>query len=74
LRVGDQVTVRIDNNRRKQTEAHHTATHLLQAALRNALGEHVHQAGSYVGPDRLRFDFTHFEGIGLERLQDIEAV
>ncbi len=74
LRVGDQVMVRIDNNRRKQTEAHHTATHLLQAALRNALGEHVHQAGSYVGPDRLRFDFTHFEGIGLERLQDIEAV
>ena len=74
LGVGDQVTVRIDANRRNQTEAHHTATHLLQAALRNALGEHVHQAGSYVGPDRLRFDFTHFEGIGLERLQDIEAV
>ncbi|HDP35796.1 MAG TPA: alanine--tRNA ligase [Candidatus Hydrogenedentes bacterium] len=74
LKVGDRVTARVDAERRKQTEAHHTATHLLQAALRNALGEHVHQAGSYVGPDRLRFDFTHFEGIGLERLQDIEAV
>lgn len=72
LHVGDQVTAQVDEERRRQTENHHTATHLLQAALRNALGEHVHQAGSYVGPDRLRFDFTHFEGIGLERLQDIE--
>ena len=72
LRVGEQVTARVDEDRRRHTENHHTATHLLQAALRNALGEHVHQAGSYVGPDRLRFDFTHFEGIGLERLQDIE--
>lgn len=72
LRVGDEVTARIDEERRRQTENHHTATHLLQAVLRNTLGEHVHQAGSYVGPDRLRFDFTHFEGIDLERLQDIE--
>ncbi len=72
LRIGDQVTARVDAERRRRTECHHTATHLLQAALRDALGEHVHQAGSYVGPDRLRFDFTHFEGIGLERLQDIE--
>lgn len=72
LHAGELITARVDEDRRRKTENHHTATHLLQAALRNALGEHVHQAGSYVGPDRLRFDFTHFESIGLERLQDIE--
>ncbi len=72
LRVGDQVAAQVDEERRRRIENHHTATHLLQAALRNALGEHVHQAGSYVGPDRLRFDFSHFEGIGLDRLQDVE--
>lgn len=74
LSIGEQITASVEADRRRRTECHHTATHLLQAALRDALGEHVHQAGSYVGPDRLRFDFTHFEGIGLERLQDIERV
>ncbi|MFA7692877.1 MAG: alanine--tRNA ligase [Candidatus Hydrogenedentales bacterium] len=72
LQVGDTVHAQIDADKRRKTENHHTATHLLQAALRHALGEHVQQAGSYVGPDRLRFDFTHFEGIDLERLQDVE--
>ncbi|MBW7863751.1 MAG: alanine--tRNA ligase [Candidatus Hydrogenedentes bacterium] len=74
LAKGARVEARVDESRRRRTENHHTATHLLQAALRQVLGEHVHQAGSYVGPDRLRFDFTHFEGIPADRLQDIEAL
>ncbi len=74
LRKGDKVTARIDPHKRRNTENHHTATHLLQAALQNVLGDHVHQAGSWVGPDRLRFDFTHFEGIERERLEDVERL
>jgi len=74
LKVGDKVGACVDETRRRAIENHHTATHLLQAALRQALGEHVHQAGSYVGPDRLRFDFTHFEGIAPDRLHDIERL
>ena len=74
LCVGDKVEARVDPALRQATENHHTATHLLQAALQNVLGGHVHQAGSLVAPDRLRFDFTHFEGIGGERLQDIERL
>lgn len=67
-----EVQTNIDADRRNAIMGHHTATHLLQAALRDILGDHVHQAGSLVAPDRLRFDFTHFESIDLERLQDIE--
>ncbi len=74
LHVGDTVTLHVDEAKRRNTESHHTATHLLQAALQNVLGSHVHQAGSLVAPDRLRFDFTHFEGIDAERLQDIERL
>ncbi len=74
LRVGDKVEARVDAALRQATENHHTATHLLQAALQNVLGDHVHQAGSLVAPDRLRFDFTHFEAIGAERLQDLERL
>ncbi len=72
LRVGDKVEACVDDHKRACTENHHTATHLLQAALQEVLGDHVHQAGSYVGPERLRFDFTHFEAIDIDRLQDVE--
>jgi alanyl-tRNA synthetase len=72
LRVGATVDAQVDVEARSATASHHTATHLLQAALQDILGEHVHQAGSLVAPDRLRFDFTHFEGIDPERLRDIE--
>jgi alanyl-tRNA synthetase len=74
LRVGDSVLASADADQRKEIMCHHSATHLLQAALQTTLGEHVHQAGSLVAPDRLRFDFTHFEGIDADRLADIERL
>ena len=73
LKVGDTVSVSIDTERRKAVRRAHTATHLLHAALKKVLGDHVHQAGSLVEPDRLRFDFTHFEGITTEQLSAIDA-
>ncbi|NIA14987.1 MAG: alanine--tRNA ligase, partial [Nitrospiraceae bacterium] len=74
VRVGDEVRAQIDASKRRATECHHTTTHLLQAALQDILGDHVHQAGSLVSPERLRFDFTHFEGIDAARLQDVERM
>ncbi len=65
---------RVPSDRRRDTERNHTATHLLQAAMRQVLGESVHQAGSLVAPDRLRFDFTHHGAVNAEGLAEIEAI
>ena len=72
IRVGQRVDAVVDTAIRESTMRNHTATHLLQAGLREVLGKHVKQAGSLVAPNHLRFDFSHFTGVGEEELQDIE--
>ena len=74
LQVEQTVTARIDTDRRKAIMRAHSATHLLQAALREVLGNHVHQAGSLVEPDRLRFDLTHFSAITPEELERVNEI
>ncbi len=74
IRTGDTVTLTVDADKRNATEVNHTATHLLHAALREVLGDHVRQAGSHVGPERLRFDFTHFSQVDLDTLNRIEVL
>lgn len=74
LRVGDEVVLAVDRVRRGRTALNHSATHLLHAALRQILGEHVQQKGSLVNGDRLRFDFVHFEPLSREQLQAIERL
>ncbi|MDD6208816.1 MAG: alanine--tRNA ligase [Clostridiales bacterium] len=74
LSVGDEVTLTIDEGRRNNTGKNHSATHLLQKALRMVLGTHVEQQGSYVDKDRLRFDFTHFSAMTNEELQQVESI
>ena len=72
--LGDKLTVSIDTERRKAISRAHSATHLLQSALRLVLGDHVHQAGSLVEPDYLRFDFTHFSALTAEEIGQVNTV
>jgi len=74
VKKGDEVTAHIDVKRREAIRRNHSATHLLQSALKKVLGEHVKQSGSYVDPDRLRFDFSHYASLSSAELADIEKI
>lgn len=74
IAVGESVCARVDHARRSLIRRNHTATHLLDSALKEVLGEHVNQAGSLVSPERLRFDFTHFEALSAEQIARIEEL
>ena len=74
IKLGDELTVCVDEERRKAISRAHSATHLLQSALRMLLGDHVHQAGSLVEPDHLRFDFTHFSALTAEEISEVNTI
>jgi len=72
ISIGDKIIAKVNSDQRKNTAKNHTSTHLLHKVLKEMLGEHVNQAGSYVSEDRLRFDYTHFEAVSNETLKEIE--
>ena len=72
IKIGDTATATIEGKRRLKIQRHHTGTHLLHWALRTVLGDHVKQQGSWVGPERLRFDFSHFAALTKDEIQEIE--
>jgi alanyl-tRNA synthetase len=74
VKMGDRVQLQVDGERRRATARNHTATHILQAALREVVGGHINQAGSLVAPERLRFDFSHYEAIDQDTLERIETL
>jgi len=74
IKIGDDVLLKVDVGNRRATEAHHSGTHVLNAALRSVLGDHVKQSGSLVNPERLRFDYTHFSRIEEDELHSIESI
>jgi alanyl-tRNA synthetase len=74
LTIGDEIEAIVDADRRQDIRLNHSATHLMHAALRRVLGDHVQQKGSLVAPDRLRFDFSHIEAVNAEQLQEIEDI
>ncbi len=74
IKTGDTVKLTVDAPKRADTSKNHSATHLLQKALRTVLGNHVEQSGSYVDPDRLRFDFTHFQSMTAEEISKVEDI
>ena len=74
LKIGDELEAIVDSDRRQAIRLNHSATHLMHAALRRVLGDHVQQKGSLVAPDRLRFDFSHMEAVTADQLQEIEDI
>lgn len=74
LNVGDEMNEYVDEKRRMATTCNHSCTHLLHSALRKVLGDHIHQAGSFVGPDYLRFDYSHFEKMTPAELSEVEKI